>query len=74
MSDYKEKKKLKKLLEDIDNILRVVILAQKSLRFYKQYLSVQEMMNVLETNEELLELHKKKYEAKLEEIKKKYSE
>lgn len=70
ISNYKNKKKYKKVLEDIDDILNVIKLSQKSLSFFKQYLPVQEMVSVLETNKILLELHRKKYESELEKISK----
>ena len=70
---FKNKKKYKKILEDIDNVLKVISLSRKGLSFYEQYLPVQEMISVLETNKMLLELHRKHYEDKLEEAKKEYS-
>ena len=74
LNDFKSKKKVAKYLKDIDDILKVITLSQKSLSFYKQYSAVQEIISILETNKMLLELHRKKYESKLEEIEKKYSE
>lgn len=74
IENFKNKKKCKKYIQDIDDILKVITLSQKSLSFFKQYTSVQEMISVLETNKTLLELHRKKYESKLEEIEKKHSE
>ncbi len=71
--DHKNKKKFTKVIEDIDSILRVISLTQKSLSYFKQYLTVQEIVSVLETNKTLLELYRKKYGDKLEEIEKKYS-
>ena len=70
LQKHKDKKKYKKVLEDIDNILKIISLSQKSFSFYKQYISVQEMISVLETNKTLLELHRKKYEGELEKISK----
>lgn len=74
IQEYKDKKKIKKYIKDIDDILKVVTLSQKGLSMYKQYSAVQEMVSILETNKILLEMHKKKYESKLEEIEKKHSE
>ncbi len=74
LDDFKSKKKIKKYIQDIDNILKIISLSQKGLSHYKQYSSTQEMISVLETNKTLLELHRKKYESKLEEIEKKHSE
>lgn len=70
---YKSKKKLKKIVEDIDNILHVISLTQKSLSYYKQYIPVQEMVSVLATNSTLLELYRKTYADKLEETEKSHS-
>ena len=71
---YKSKKKLKKIVEDIDSILHVISLTQKSLSYYKQYIPVQEMVSVLATNSTLLELYRKTYADKLEEATQKHSE
>ena len=65
-----DKKKFTKVIEDIDSILRVISLTQKSLSYFKQYLTVQEIVSVLETNKTLLELYRKKYTDKLEELNK----
>ena len=74
IQQFKDKKKIKKYIKDINDILTVITLSQKGLSMYKQYSAVQEMVSVLETNKILLEMHKKKYESKLEEIEKKHSE
>ena len=74
IDDFKNKKKYKKVIEDIDSILRVITLAQKSLSYFKQSLTVQEIISVLETNKTLLELYRKTYGDKLEEIEKKHSQ
>lgn len=73
LSDHKNKKKIKKYIEDIDNVLKIISLSQKGLSLYKQFNTVQEMISVMEINKTLLELHRKKYESKLEEIEKKHS-
>jgi len=74
LEGFKSKRKIAKYLKDINDILKIITLSQKGLSLYKQYSSVQEMISVLETNKMLLELHRKKYESKLEEIEKKHSE
>lgn len=73
LSDHKNKKKIKKYIEDIDNVLKIISISQKGLSLYKQFNTVQEMISVMEINKTLLELHRKKYESKLEEIEKKHS-
>jgi hypothetical protein len=74
LKEHKDKKKIKKYIEDIDNVLKIIFLSQKGLSIYKQYSAVQEMVSILETNKIILEMHKKKYEGKLEEIEKKHSQ
>jgi hypothetical protein len=74
LKEHKDKKKIKKYIEDIDNVLKIIFLSQKGLGIYKQYSAVQEMVSILETNKIILEMHKKKYESKLEEIEKKHSQ
>jgi hypothetical protein len=73
LSAFKDKRKIEKYLKDIEDILKIITLSQKGLSLYKHYTSVQEMVSVLETNKILLELHRKKYESKLEEIKSKHT-
>jgi hypothetical protein len=70
---FKDKRKVEKYLKDIEDILKIITLSQKGLSLYKHYTPVQEMVSVLETNKILLELHRKKYESKLEEIKSKHT-
>lgn len=58
LKDYRE---AKTILPDVINILRVVNLAIKALEFYKSYLPVMKMLNVLREQKTLLELHQSKY-------------
>lgn len=74
MKEHKQKKKYAKMISEIDDILKVISLSQKSLSFYNKYMPVQEMISVLETNKILLELHRKKYESELEKITQKDTE
>lgn len=59
--DKKKEKKYKKIIADIDNILKIIGLTQKSLSFYKEYVPAQEIISILETNKTMLEIHRKKY-------------
>ncbi len=68
--NFKEKKKYTRLISDIDNILKVLELTQASLIFFKHYKPVLELISVIETNKTILQAWKKKYESKLQEIKK----
>lgn len=69
IDDYKKKKLHNKLIEDIDKILHVISLAQQSLSFFKQYIPVQKLISMMETQKTLLEIHRKKNETELEKIK-----
>lgn len=68
LDDYKKKKLHNKLIEDIDKILHVISLAQQSLSFFKQYIPVQKLISMMETQKTLLEIHRKKNETELEKI------
>lgn len=61
LTDFKNKKLNKKVVEDIDNVLKVLTLAQQGLAHFKHYAPVQEIISVMETNKTLFEFHRKKY-------------
>lgn len=71
LKDYKNKKKMDKIVSDIDKIVNIFTLTQKSLSFFKTYAVVQEVISIIETNKSLLLLHKKKYSDIIEAEKKK---
>jgi hypothetical protein len=73
IKDFKNKKKYTKVIEDIDNILKVFSLTQKSLSFFKQYIAVQELVSIIETQKTLLEMQRKKYNEALENITQKHT-
>jgi hypothetical protein len=70
LDDYKKKKVHERIIDDIDKILHVISLAQQSLSFFKQYIPVQKLVSIMETQKTLLEIHRKKNAAELEKIKK----
>ena len=70
LNDFKQKKIHERVIEDIDKILHVISLAQQSLSFFKQYIPVQKLVSMMETQKTLLEIHRKKNETELEKIKK----
>jgi hypothetical protein len=74
IDDHKSKKIYQRLIEDIDKILHVISLTQKSLSHFKQYIPVQKIISILETNKTLLEIHRNNNEDELEKIEKKYTE
>lgn len=69
LNDYKQKKIHARIIEDIDKILHVISLAQQSLSYFKQYIPVQKLISIMETQKTLLEIHRKKNETELEKIK-----
>lgn len=74
LTDHKNKKKYEKIIRDINGILQVLSLTQRGLAIFKNYIAVQEVISVLETNKVLLELKLKKYEIELQKIKEKHSD
>lgn len=73
LKGFKKEKKYKKIVSDIDSILLIFSLTQRSLAFFKEYVVVQEIISIIETNKTLLELHRKKYLNELEEAEKKHT-
>ena len=59
---FANRKKNKKIISDIDNILKVLSLSQQSLSHFKHYAPCQEIISVIETNKTLFEYHRKNYE------------
>jgi hypothetical protein len=74
LSDFKLKKKYERYVKDIGDILKVFNLTQKALSVFKNYIAVQEIISILETNGTLLDLKRKKYEKELEIIKAEYTQ
>ena len=74
LGDYKKKKMYGKLMEDINKILHIISLTQKSLSYFKQYIPVQKLISIMETQKTLLEIHRDKAENELDKIKEKHTE
>ena len=66
LNNYKKEKNEKKLndkiMGDIEKIIHILELTQKSLNFFNKYKPVQELISVIETHKVLLTLRKKKHE------------
>jgi hypothetical protein len=73
IKDYKLKKKYERIVKDISDILKVFSLTQRALAVFKNYIAVQEIISIIETNATLLELQKKKYEKELLILKEEYT-
>lgn len=70
INSIKNKKRYKRYIEDIDQILHILSTSQKALSFFKHYIPAQEIISVIETNKTFLELNRKKYEKELSKIEK----
>ncbi len=62
LQQHRNKKKYKRVLEEIDAILKVLTLTQEGLKYFKHFVSVQEINAILQTNKSILETQRKKYE------------
>ena len=71
IKDFKNKKKYKSLVEDLNNILKVINLSRKSLNFYRKYLPVQDIIITLDDSKVLIQSYKDRYEGDLEKLEKK---
>ena len=70
IKEHKHKKKLKRIIEDIDKMLEIFTKTQMCLSFFKPYVAAQEIVSILETNKTLLELQRKRYSGDLEKLEK----
>ena len=61
LSKYKTKKKYEKIISDIDQIINIFSLTQRSLKFFRTYTVVQEVVALIESNKVYLEMTKSKY-------------
>jgi hypothetical protein len=68
LKDFKQVKKLKRYLADINKIIEIMSTSQKALSFFKHYITAQQTISVMETNKTFLELYIKRYEKELAEI------
>ncbi len=65
LEDYKNNKKYKALIKDLDEIILIYILTIKGLSFYTKYKPIAETIEILKDKKYDLELYKKKYNDKL---------
>lgn len=65
LENFKNKKKYKQIVSDINAITHVLDLTIRSLIHFKKYRTVQELISVLQTDITLLGMHKSKYENQL---------
>lgn len=67
--DYKKKKKIEKLAQELILIIKVYAICIKALSPFSKYTIVMETISVLQGNKTLLEIHLKKCETVLRSIK-----
>lgn len=70
IKDFKKRKKIKKIIDDLKIIIKVYNLTINALKSHASYTTVMETISVLQGNKTLLEIHLKKYESMLKSYKK----
>ncbi len=66
IKEFKSKKKYKKLVEDIDQVVRVLEMSQTALSHFKYIIACQEIISIMETNKTLLVLKQKDLKKEIE--------
>jgi hypothetical protein len=66
LSAFKESKKYKKLISDMEDILKVLTATQKALHFFKHYQIIQTLLLTIETDKGIVETYKKKFQYELQ--------
>ena len=64
--DHKEKRKFKRIITDLNEILLLLSASQQKLAQYKQYKAVLEIISIIETNKTFFEMYKKRYTKEIE--------
>lgn len=64
IKEFKNSKKIDKYLEDLNTIILIYDLSISSLKHFKHYQSVMEVISVLQNNKTLCEVYYKKLEKK----------
>jgi hypothetical protein len=65
IKDYKNNQKIKKLLEELDGIEKVIETSLRAFNLFKHFFPVQECISVLQTNLTLIKINKSKYKKQL---------
>lgn len=68
LSDYREKRKYIRIIDDLEHILTVINKSQEAFMFFKHYTMCQELISALETNKTLVHIYQKQYAQKLKEV------
>lgn len=66
IKDFRTKKKIKKVVEDLEVVIKVMNLSINGLSRYSKYINVAEAISSLQTNKTLLEISYNKYRKILE--------
>jgi hypothetical protein len=67
LQDYKEKRKIKKIVTDLEKISRILSLTTKSITPYNHYAPVKNVLSVTYDNQQLIGIFLKKYKNLLKE-------
>ncbi len=70
IQEHKDKKKYKKIVEELTAVVQLLNLTQEGLKHFKHYIKVTEIISVIETNKQMLDFQKKRYEKELGKLKK----
>jgi hypothetical protein len=68
LSDFKNKKKYKKIIDDLSAIIKIYNLTLAALKYFSKYTIVMETISVLQSNKVLLEIHLTKYRDMVESV------
>jgi hypothetical protein len=68
LQDYKEKKKIKRVVTDLEKASRVFSLTTKSVHGLKHYNPVNNVLSVIYDNQQLIEIYLKKYRQQLKDL------
>ena len=57
LSDYKDKKRVEFIIEELEAVLAIIRLAMKGLKLFKYYSPVQDILNQMRDSKTILEIH-----------------
>lgn len=69
LQEYKEKRKQKRIVSDLENIERLLTVVLRGLAKYKKYVPVSDIIKNVMENKAIVNLHLKKYNEKIKEKK-----
>lgn len=70
LKDYKNSKKAKVIIEELEKIDQILEITQYSLKKYHHYIPVVEILSVIKNNKTMLKIFKKKNQEIIDNLKK----